>query len=101
MPRVRSALMLGGLALTALALTRGSASAHFVPAPCDKVTSGGFVFKDDGARANFGAHGGCKDSGPDAPFWGHVNYVDHGGAFGQTPFHINSTQITGYLCDPA
>ena len=98
--RVRSALILGGLVVGAVTLTRGSASAHFVPRPCDKVTSGGFVFTDTGAKANFGAHGGCKDSGPDAPFWGHLNYVDHGPGYGLTNYHVSSTRITGYLCDP-
>ena len=69
-----------------------TASAHMVPAPCDFVTGGGFVFKDDGSMANFGVHGGCKNG----DFWGHVNYVDHG-----TGYHIDSTRITGYLWDPA
>jgi hypothetical protein len=73
------------------------ASAHFVPTPCDFITGGGFVFKDSGARANFGAHGGCKHGA----FWGHVNYVDHGGFMGKTPYHVSSTEITGYLFDPA
>jgi len=50
------------------------AEAHYVPAPCDFITSGGYVFKDDGAMANFGAHGGCKNG----QFWGNVNFVDHG-----------------------
>lgn len=45
------------------------AEAHMVPAPCDFVTAGGFVFKDDGDMANFGAHGGCKNGA----FWGNVN----------------------------
>ncbi len=72
-------------------------SAHWVPAPCDFVTGGGFVFRDDGARVNFGAHGGCKNG----DFWGHVNFVDHGGFAGSTPYHVDSTEITGYLIDPA
>jgi hypothetical protein len=84
-----------------LVLTGGYISAHEVPSRCDFITGGGFVFKDDGARANFGAHGGCKKNGPNAPFWGHVNYVDHGGFNGVTPYHVVSTQITGYLFDPA
>ena len=63
-----------------------------VPSPCDFVTSGGFVATDFSAMANFGAHGGCKRGA----FWGHVNYVDHG-----TGDHVDSTQITGYLTDPA
>ena len=94
-------LTLGALTVAGLLLVPATpVSAHFVPAPCDFITSGGFVFKDDGARANFGAHGGCKKNGPDAPFWGHVNYVDHGGFGGTVPYHVDSTQITGYLIDP-
>ena len=68
------------------------ASAHYVPAPCDFITAGGDVKKDDGNRANFGAHGGCKNG----EFWGHVNYVDH-----TNQFHMDSTRITGYLYDPS
>jgi len=64
-----------------------------VPAPCDFVTSGGFVLTDSLNMANFGAHGGCKNG----QFWGHVNYVDHGGFAGRDPYHIDSIQITGYL----
>jgi hypothetical protein len=68
-----------------------------VPVPCDFITGGGFVFKDSGGRANFGSHGGCKQGA----FWGHVNYVDHEGVPGATPYHVDSTQITGYLIDPS
>jgi len=68
--------------------------AFTVPSPCDFITSGGFVFADPPtAKATFGAHGGCKHGA----FWGHVNYVDHGGAH---PYHVNSTEITGYLINP-
>lgn len=42
--------------------------------------------------ANCGAHGGCKNGA----FWGHVNYVDHSTAPG---YHVDSTEITGYLMD--
>lgn len=87
-----------GWGLLAVALVLGvgifTASAHFVPIPCDFVTSGGFVITDTGDEANFGAHGGCKNGA----FWGHVNYVDHGTTPG---FHVDSTDITGYLVDPA
>ena len=68
------------------------AQAHMVQAPCDFITSGGFVYKDNGAMANFAADGGCKHD----DFWGEVNYVDH-----EHNFHLKSTQITGYLFDPA
>jgi|SRR5436190_15722934 len=97
---VASTLVMGGLVVATFALTRSDASAHFVPAPCDFITGGGFVFKDDGARANFGAHGGCKNG----DFWGHVNYVDHDATpymGSKSPYHVDSTEITGYLMDDA
>jgi hypothetical protein len=75
------------------ALTAGSAYAHFVPADCDFITGGGFVFADSGAKVNFGAHAGCKHGA----FSGHVNVVDH--TF-NPPGHLRSTRITGYLMDP-
>lgn len=77
-----------------LALAAGSARAHFVPAPCDFITGGGWVIADSGANVNFGAHGGCKNGA----FWGHVNVVDHSY---NPPGHLDSTEITGYLMDPA
>ncbi len=108
MSKSGSALIRGSLVVAGgLLIMTAPAIAHFVPHPCDFVTSGGFVFEDDGGRDNFGAHGGCKENGPDAPFWGHVNYVDHNGftppgqVLPTAPYHLNSTQITGYLCDPA
>ena len=97
MSRVVSGLMVRALVVAVLALTCVPANAHFVPSPCDFITGGGFIFRDDGARANFGSHGGCKNG----DFWGHVNYVDHGGFFGVAPYHVSSTEITGYLMDPA
>lgn len=90
--RVIFSLIMGGLLAAALALTRAPISAQEIPDPCDFITGGGFIFTDDGARANFGAHGGCKKG----EFWGHVNYVDHGGFMEQTPYHVDSTEITGY-----
>jgi len=89
-----SALALAG-SLAALALgisTPAAVQAHWVQAPCDFITSGGFVYKDDGAMANFAADGGCKHD----DFWGNVNYMDH-----EFNFHMKSTQITGYLFDPS
>lgn len=72
----------------------GSVSAHFVPAPCDFITGGGWVLTDSGEQANFGSHGGCKNGA----FWGHVNFLDHNFT---PPFHVRSTSITGYMMDPA
>jgi hypothetical protein len=84
-----------GLGAAMLVTTGAPLSAHWVPAPCDFITGGGFIFTDIGAKANFGAHGGCKNGG----FWGNVNYVDHGGFMGRSPYHVKSTEITGYLTD--
>ncbi len=81
------------LALVAL-LASGMAGAHFVPAPCDFITGGGWVISDSGAKVNFGAHGGCKNGA----FWGEVNALDHST---NPPGHLKSTNITGYLFDPA
>jgi len=88
-----------GVLLAALPGTTTPALAHVVPQPCDFVTGGGFIFTDSGARATFGAHGGCKKNGPNAPFWGHLNYLDHGGVMGVIPYHVHSFEITGYLVD--
>lgn len=87
--RLRAAAMMlamvaswGQLADTAIIRAQG------VPEPCDFATGGGFVLTDGGYKANFGAHGGCKNG----KFWGHVNFVDH-----STGYHVNSTEITAYL----
>jgi hypothetical protein len=93
--RLVSGFTVGTLVVASLlVLTSVPASSHFVPIPCDFITSGGFVYTDSGAHGNFGAHGGCKNGA----FWGHVNYLDHSTA---PPYHVDSTQITGYLIDPA
>src|SRR2546428_9315715 len=97
----RLASLIGQSALVALLLvvTSTPASAHWVPVPCDFITGGGFVFRDiDFARANFGAHGGCKNGG----FWGHVNYVDHGGGvFSLHPVPWGRLPHHGLLFHPA
>jgi len=90
-----AALAGAGLLLVPNPAVRAGGSCEM--APCDFITGGGFIFRDDGERANFGSHGGCKHGG----FWGHVNYVDHGGFNGATPYHVDSTEITGYVMDPA
>ena len=89
MPRVAALLCAVALAAGTLFVTTGSLDAHAVPKPCDFTTGGGFVFKDDLERVNFGIVGGCKNDG----FYGHVNIVDHG-----TGLHINGP-VTAYF-DP-
>jgi hypothetical protein len=87
--RVRAAALAVALAATGTMLTTGlQAQSGDVPDPCDFTTGGGFVITDSGKKANFGAHGGCKNG----EFWGHVNYVDHA-----TGYHVNSVEITAYL----
>src|SRR5437660_11232120 len=76
------------------ALTAGSAYAHFVPAPCDFITGGGWVTDDAGAQVDFGAHGGCKNGA----FWRPVSVVDHGC---NPPAHLKSTSVTWYLMHQA
>ena len=92
---LKATILAAGAAAAVLALTTVPLRAgfYFMPTPCDFITGGGFIFTDWASRANFGAHGGCKNGA----FWGHVNYVDHGGFNGVSPYHVNSTEITGYL----
>ncbi len=86
----RASALAAALALMVSALSpaaRAQGEAPIVPTPCDFATSGGFVITDSGKKANFGAHGGCKNG----DFWGHLNFMDH-----TTGYHIDSVQITGY-----
>ena len=92
------------LAIVALALTGGSASAWLVEeqVPLDFITGGGwFIIQapylsngtvvgspGPGTRANFGWHGGVKHGN----WWGNGNYKDHG-----TGLHVHSREVTGYL----
>ncbi len=47
-------------ALTLKISTPTEVQAHMIQTPCDFITSGNFVFKDNGAMANFAADGNCK-----------------------------------------
>ena len=80
-------LLVIGVLIAAGALMVRTVDAHFVPAPCDFITGGGWVIGDSGAKVNFGAHGGCKHGA----FWGHVNVLDHTTS---PPGHLKSTEIT-------
>ena len=64
MSRVISVLYAAGLLAAVVMLAPAPASAWFVPAPYDFITSGGFVFTDSVPAAR-GAHGGCKNG----DFW--------------------------------
>src|ERR1700681_1306672 len=72
------------LATFALLLASGSA----FDCPCDFLTGGGFIIYN-GAKANFGVGGGCKDG---SPTWGHLEYIDHG-----IGLNVHWTSITAYI----
>jgi len=76
------------LALAAMPLP---AIAFMTPAPCDKVTGSGTIETATGS-ATFAATGGCKNGA----FWGSVSFVDLA-----TGTSYSSTEISGYLWDPA
>ena len=61
---------------------------YVVPSPCDFVTSGGFVLRDDGGKVTFGAHGGCKNG----EFRGSLTVSDHA-----LDYHVDLMAITAYL----
>lgn len=91
---VRAAALVAVLVpLASVAATPAVASAEgtggmAVPAPCDFVTSGGFVVNDPGGKVTFGAHGGCKLG----EFRGSMTVSDH-----TLDYHIDLQQMTGYL----
>ena len=76
-----------GIATLTLTLASGTANAWM----CDFLTGGGFIVNPtspNGAHANFGVGGGCKNG---APTWGHLEYIDHGNGL-----NVHWTSITGY-----
>ena len=77
-----------GIAALALTLASGAANAWM----CDFLTGGGFIVNpttSNGAKANFGVGGGCKDG---TPTWGHLEYIDHGSGL-----NVHWTRITAYI----
>ncbi len=83
-----ASVALFGLGLAAPA----SANHPPVPAPCETITSSGTIVKPDGNTVTFAATGGCKNGA----FWGSLSYSDLGAGI-----QVSSTDITGYLWDPA
>ncbi|HEY3044215.1 MAG TPA: post-COAP-1 domain-containing protein [Vicinamibacterales bacterium] len=72
-----------GIAVLALVLTEGSASAG----QCyDLITGGGYIFIS-GAKGTFGVGGGCQNGS----YWGHLEYQDDG-----IGLNVHSTSITAY-----
>ena len=91
--------VIGAVGVVALVLAAGAAGAQN-PLPCDFVTGGGYIITNN-AKANFGVGGSCKAGGDGHGLWGHLEYVDHGGASSGgssvTPFKVHWTTITGYF----
>lgn len=89
--KLGSGLVLVALVVTSAVLVVGTATAPRVEAwatpPCDFLTGGGWIVHN-GAKANFGVGGGCKDG---SPTWGHLEYIDHG-----TGLNVHWTSITEY-----
>jgi len=71
-------------------VTLAPASGEACPACRDFVTGGGWIQAPDGAKANFGVHGGLRQGA----FWGHLEYNDHGTA---PPMMVKSASITNYV----
>jgi hypothetical protein len=89
--------ILGAVVLgVAMMLSTGAPAGAWATPPCDFMTGGGFIITTASgmhppAKANFGVGGGCKLSGPNAPFWGHLEYIDHG-----TGLNTHWMSITAY-----
>src|SRR2546428_6345151 len=89
------------LGIATLVLVAGSfAIADITPPPppfsgkCDFLTGGGFIYPNGVDKGNFGVGGGCKKgSGTDAvPYWGHLEYHDHG-----LDLNVHVIDITAYF----
>jgi hypothetical protein len=98
---VAGALVAGAVPLLTADLASADGNDHL----CDFLTGGGWILPpaggSNGVKANFAIAGGCKKKGPDAPFWGHLNYLDHGTTIkpdsAPTPFHVHWTSIEAYV----
>jgi len=92
-PSLRGALQTGGSVTAEIGYPSTLSLAPSANAACpgcsDFVTGGGWIVASDGAKANFGVHGGLRDG----RFWGHLEYNDHGSA---PPMTVKSTSITSY-----
>ena len=80
-------LLTTGLLLAAVLLVKPTTVKAWENVPCDFLTGGGWIVHN-GAKANFGVAGGCKQG---SPTWGHLEYHDHG-----TGLDAHWTAITAY-----
>ena len=93
------------LGIVTLVLVAGSfAIADVTPPPppfsgkCDFLTGGGFIYPNGADKGNFGVGGGCKKgSGTNGvPYWGHLEYHDHG-----LDLNVHVIDITAYFPEGA
>jgi len=96
--RVVSAFVAAGLVLGAVVLVVGTApgvKACITATGCDFLTGGGWIVYH-GNKGTFGVGGGCKHgSGTNGiPYWGHLEYQDHG-----IGLNLHATSITAYFPD--
>ena len=93
------------LGIATLVLVAGSfAIADITPPPppfsgkCDFLTGGGFIYPNGADKGNFGVGGGCKKgSGTNGvPYWGHLEYHDHG-----LDLNVHVIDITAYFPEGA
>ena len=102
MSKLLSALAAGGLLTAAvvgvlvLGTTAPPVKAWATLPPCDFLTGGGWIVYL-GNKGTFGVGGGCKNgSGTNGiPYWGHLEYHDHG-----IGLNVHGTSITDYIIFP-
>ncbi len=101
MSKLLSALVAGGLlaavvvGVVVLGTTAPPVKA-WAPPPCDFLTGGGWIVYLSN-KGTFGVGGGCKNgSGTNGiPYWGHLEYHDHG-----IGLNVHGTSITDYIIFP-
>jgi hypothetical protein len=59
---------------------------------CGKLTGGGWILSNSGAKCSFGVSGGIRRG----EFWGHLEYIDHG-----TGMQVKSTGVTNFQTNPS
>ncbi len=98
-PFVTTRGVISVLGVASLVLAASFAIADITPPPplgglCDFLTGGGFIYPNGTDKGNFGVGGGCKKgSGTDSiPYWGHLEYHDHG-----IDLNVHVMDITAYF----
>ena len=89
--------VIGVVGTATLLFAGGLAYADITPPPpftgCDFLTGGGFIFPT-GSKGTFAVGGGCRHGSGIAgiPYWGHLEYHDHG-----LDLNVHWNDITAYF----